>query len=133
MTQSELEKRMRARRTAYLYVSLYLKSNHHFFGLLADLSKTGFKMTSESEIESDKEFELAIKNPHMAPANTLNFFSAKAMWSTPQENGIYETGFQFVERSTESAALFRRLEGDFEATAKAIYELDVDSPAPQSA
>lgn len=133
MSQSELEKRIRERRTAYLYVSIYTKSNNNFFGLLADLSDTGFKMTSETSIECDKDYDLAIKNPHMAPANTLNFFSAKAMWCTDQGNGIFETGFQFTERADNTNALFGKLEGDFEATAKAIYELDIDSPVAEDA
>lgn len=127
MSQADLEKRIRDRQTAYLYVSIYKANGGNFFGLLADLSEGGFKLTSEEAVESEKEFDLAIKNPHLDPADQINTFSARSMWSAEKEHGIFETGFQFVELSKGAEALFSRLESDFEATAKAIQELDEES------
>lgn len=127
MSQSDLEKRVRERQTAYLYVSIYQADGGNFFGLLADLSKGGFKLTSEKPIESDKEFKLAIKNPHLDPPDQVNTFSAKSMWSAEKEHGIFETGFQFISASDGAKSLFLRLEADFESTANAIRELDEES------
>src|SRR5690606_19388388 len=111
----------------YLYVSIYQAEGGKFFGLLADLSEGGFKLTSEAPIEANKEFSLAIKNPHMDPAYQINTFTAKSMWHSEKEHGLHETGFQFVELSKAAEALFAKLESDFEATAKAIRELDEES------
>ncbi len=127
MSQSDLEKRVRDRQTAYLYVSIYQADAGSFFGLLADLSKGGFKLTSEKIIESDKEYKLAIKNPHLDPPDQINTFSAKSMWSAEKEHGIFETGFQFVSASEGAKSLFMKLESDFESTANAIRELDEES------
>lgn len=127
MSQADLEKRIRDRQTAYLYVSIYKANGGNFFGLLADLSEGGFKLTSEEPVESEKEFDLAIKNPHLDPGDQINTFSARSMWSAEKEHDIFETGFQFLELSKGAEALFSRLEGDFEATAKAIHELDEES------
>lgn len=127
MSQADLEKRVRDRQTAYLYVSIYKADGGSFFGLLADLSKGGFKLTSEKAIPENTEFKLAIKNPHMAPADQINTFIAKSMWSAEKEHGIFETGLQFVSASDGAKALFLKLERDFEATAKAIQELDEES------
>jgi len=127
MSQAELEKRVRDRQTAYLYVSIYMADGGSFFGLLADLSKGGFKLTSEKEVPADTEFKLAIKNPHMAPADQINTFVAKSMWSAEKEHGLYETGLQFVSASDGAKALFIKLERDFEATSKAIQDLDEES------
>ncbi len=127
MSKEELEKRIRERRTAYLYVSIYKASGGGFFGLLADLSRSGFKLTSEAAIEENTEFNLAIRNPHLVPADQINTFTAKSMWSSAKEHGLFETGFQFVSASDGAKGLFLRLEKDFEATAKAIQELDEES------
>jgi len=127
MTKQELEKRVRDRQTAYLYVSIYHANGGGFFGLLADLSKSGFKLTSEKPIENNKEFKLAIKNPHMAPADQINTFVARSMWAAEKEHGIFETGFQFVSMSEDAKGLFVTLERDFAATSKAIQELDEES------
>ena len=127
MTKQELEKRVRDRQTAYLYVSIYNANGGSFFGLLADLSKSGFKLTSEKPIENNKEFKLAIKNPHMAPADQVNTFVARSMWVAEKEHGIFETGFQFVSMSDDAKGLFVTLERDFAATSKAIQELDEES------
>lgn len=127
MSKADLEKRVRDRQTAYLYVSIYKEDGGGFFGLLADLSKGGFKLTSEKAVESNQEYKLAIKNPHLSPADQVNTFVAKAMWSTEKEHGLFETGLQFVSSSDDAKALFQRLERDFEATSVAIEELDEDS------
>lgn len=127
MSQADLEKRVRDRQTAYLYVSIYKADGGSFFGLLADLSKSGFKLTSEKAVTADAEYKLAIKNPHLSPADQINTFVAKAMWSAEKEHGLYETGLQFVSASDGAKALFLKLERDFEATAKAIRDLDEES------
>lgn len=127
MSQSDLEKRVKDRQTAYLYVSIYRADGGNFFGLLADLSKGGFKLTSEKAIEADKEFKLAIKNPHLDPADQINTFSAKSMWSSEKEHGIFETGFQFVSASEGAKSLFLKLEADFQSTAVAIRKLDEET------
>ncbi len=124
MSQADLEKRVRDRQTAYLYVSIYKADGGSFFGLLADISKSGFKLTSESPVEGDQEFKLAIKNPHLDPANQVNTFVAKSMWSAEKDHGLHETGFQFVSASKGAQALFIKLESDFEATSIAIQDLD---------
>ena len=127
MSKQDLEKRVRDRQTAYLYVSIYNANGGGFFGLLADLSKSGFKLTSEKPIENNQEFKLAIKNPHMAPADQINTFVARSMWAAEKEHGIFETGFQFVSMSDDAKGLFVTLERDFAATSKAIQELDEES------
>ena len=127
MSKADLEKRVRDRQTAYLYVSIYNEQGGGFFGLLADLSKGGFKVTSEKPIENNKDYKLAIKNPHMAPADQINTFVARAMWVADKEHGLYETGFQFVSMTEEAKGLFAKLERDFSATSKAIQELDEES------
>jgi c-di-GMP-binding flagellar brake protein YcgR len=127
MSQEDLEKRVKDRQTAYLYVSIYKADGGNFFGLLADLSKGGFKLTSEKPVEADKEYKLAIKNPHMSPADQINTFVAKALWSAEKEHGIFETGLQFVTASENAKALFTKLEGDFESTSRAIQDLDEES------
>ena len=127
MSKAELEQRVRERQTAYLYVSIYQADGGKFFGLLADLSKGGFKLTSEQAVEEGVEFKLAIKNPHLDPADQINTFSAKSMWSAEKEHGIFETGFQFVSASENAKALFIKLENDFEVTSRAIAELDEES------
>ena len=127
MSQAELEKWVKDRQTAYLYVSIYKADGGSFFGLLADLSKGGFKLTSEKPVEADQDYNLAIKNPHMAPADQINTFVAKAMWSAEKEHGIFETGLQFVSATDNAKALFAKLERDFESTSKAIHDLDEES------
>jgi hypothetical protein len=127
MSQGDLEKRIKDRQTAYLYVSIYKADGGEFFGLLADLSQNGFKITAEKSIEADKEFKLAIKNPHLDPADQINTFTAQSMWTAEMDHGLFETGFQFVSASDGAKVLFERLEVDFESTATAIQELDEES------
>lgn len=123
MTQSDLEKRVKARYPASMFVSVYLRSNNEFFGLLADLSSTGFKLTSEAEITADTEYELAIRNPFSGHHGELNFFSVKAIWCGKNNDGVFDSGFNFLKHDQACEALFTRLKEDFESLSQSTSTL----------
>ena len=132
MTASELEKRLKTRYPSTIYVSVFMASDYEFFGLLADLSSSGFKLCSDSEIISAQEYALAIRNPFSGRSGEFIPFTVKAIWCHKSNDGLYEAGFQFPDSAdaaddSTSEAFFKQLREDFEATARAINLLEKDS------
>ena len=132
MTPSELEKRLKIRYPSTIYVSVYTGNNYEFFGLLADLSGSGFKLCSDSEIISAQDYALAIRDPFSERGGEYIPFSVRAIWCHKSNDGLYEAGFQFPDSAnggTGSAgeSFFKQLRDDFKATARAINQLEKDS------
>jgi hypothetical protein len=134
MDRSEIEKRLKTRYPPSIYVIVYKGDDldpaskaQAFFGMLADLSTTGFKLSTESEILTDQEYLLAIRNPFSGRSGELNPFTVKAIWCSQNQDGLYDAGFQFVSYQGESEMLFKRLITDFESTARSINKLDENS------
>src|SRR5690606_15600438 len=117
MSRRELEQRMATRYPPSIYVSLYHANNHDFFGLLADLSETGFKLVSDSEIVTDQHYTLSACNPFSVTLGDYITFTVNAIWCRKNDDELYEAGFQFTETNDESEKLFSQLTTDFEATA----------------
>jgi len=124
MARSELEKRLRNRYPPTLYVSVYDGDTEDFFGLLADLSRTGFRVSSKNDLSVDRDYNLAIKNPFSKSSETLNCFVVKAVWCEQNKDGLFDTGFKFVSFEDESEDLFKRMMEDFAETAKSINRID---------
>jgi len=123
MDRSELENRLKKRYPSSLYVSVFLGTSGEFFGLLADLSGTGFKLTTGDEITLDTHYELAIKNPFSGRSDELNQFSVRSIWCQQNRDGLYDAGFHFLSFDTETEKLFKRLSIDFESTSRSINKL----------
>jgi PilZ domain len=124
MDRSELENRLKKRYPSSLYVSVFLGSNGEFFGLLADLSGTGFKLTTGAEITINTEYALAIKNPFSGRSDELNHFAVQSVWCQQNQDGLYDAGFQFIHFEPETEKLFKRLSIDFESTARSMNKLE---------
>lgn len=118
MSQSELENRLKQRYPSSLFVSVFLGSDKEFFGLLVDLSSTGFKLSTGAELLTKQEYGLAIRNPFSGRNEDFNYFSASAIWCQEGQDGLYEIGFQFASFEEETEGLFKRLLTDFESTAR---------------
>lgn len=127
MQRSDIEKRLTARYPPSIYVSVFNGGNYSFFGLLADLSKTGFKLSTQAKISVDQQFELALKNPFSGKSNDYNQFSVQAKWCKKNHDGLYEAGFEFLDFQDASKSLFERLNADFETTAIAMNKLEENS------
>lgn len=121
-SHSQLEKRLRTRHPSAIYVSVFYGENKTFFGLLADLSSTGFRLSTEQAIIVDKHYDLMIRNPFSEHSDELKAFSAQAMWSRQSDDGLYDSGFQFVDFEGETKALFTRISEDFEDIAQVMNE-----------
>ena len=124
MKRADIEKRLQERYPPTIYVSVFQGDDNGFFGLLADLSHTGFKLCTQLDLSSNETYELALRNPFSGRANDFNQFSVIAKWSKKNPDGIYEAGFEFVGFADESKALFERLNLDFETTAKAMNAME---------
>jgi hypothetical protein len=124
MNRDNLEKRVSKRYPPTVYVNIYEADTNKFFGLMADLSKTGFKLSSQNELTTNQPYHLAIRNPFASPKAPLYPFVVKAQWCRQREDGVYETGFEFIELEKESDDLFVRLNEDFQAAANLINRMD---------
>lgn len=124
MKRADIEKRLQTRYPPTIYVSVFDAISHKFFGLLADLSQTGFKLCTQLDLSTNKHYELALRNPFSGTGNDFNRFSVTIKWSKKNPDGIYEAGFEFINFSDESKALFERLKLDFETTAKAMNAME---------
>lgn len=122
MTTSSLEKRLRTRHPSAIYVSVFHGADRAFFGLLADLSSSGFRLSTEQAIIVDKHYDLLIRNPFSEEANEYKAFSAQAMWTRQSDDGLYDSGFKFVDFEGETKALFTHISENFEAIARAMNE-----------
>ncbi len=124
MKRSEIEKRLQTRYSPSLYISVFEGSDDDFFGLLADLSSTGFKLSTGNETEKGKVYRFSVKNPFSGRGGELNYFRAEQVWCKNSDDGLLESGFQFAGYEGESEKLFKRLIIDFESTARSMNKLE---------
>ncbi|MBW1840492.1 MAG: PilZ domain-containing protein [Deltaproteobacteria bacterium] len=103
-------KRTCNRKFLKLYLQVSDRETGQLFGHLVDITDVGGQVTSEQPIKTDMTFQLILTLPAETMGTKELHFTATTKWSDKDsESDFYNTGFQFVELSSQNLEIIKNL------------------------
>ena len=107
---SPAEKRTLERRHLIYYLRVWDLDQDKLIGHIADVSSDGLMLVGELKLDIDKAYNLKVLLPSSSGDSEPIEFSAKSCWSSNDVNKLfYDTGFQFLDISTESSERLQKI------------------------
>jgi c-di-GMP-binding flagellar brake protein YcgR len=104
------ERRKYKRRSTIYYIKVYNRQENRMIGRLVDISEGGMMLVNEKPVKAGEVFELRMPLPDAMKFPDEISFSARAVWCGQDINpDFYDTGFEFIDPSSETVTTIRNL------------------------
>jgi len=104
------EKRTLKRRHLIYYLRIMDKNTNELIGHLVDITSEGLMVISETQLETNKEFNFRMMLPKEIIGKETLEFNATSLWSRKDINpDFYDTGFSLNDLSEEDRLIVDQL------------------------
>lgn len=113
MNDSNIDRRVEARKKVMAFTPVYNLANKSLLGFLGDLTRQGAQIIGEKPLETGTQVMLTFSLPDDLPGVTVKHMDipAKVMRCEPDKGSKrgYRLGVQFIETSPENEVIIRAL------------------------
>lgn len=107
---SEQERRQYERYSTEFYLCVYEQNKTAPLGQVIDISLGGLQLISSEPIELKQHFNLVMDVSLESGLHEQAQFEAETVWSSEDDNDdLYNTGFQFLNLSSEALQALQRI------------------------
>jgi hypothetical protein len=108
------ERRKFRRRKTGVFFGIFERNTDKYFGRLVDITIQGVLLISERPIETDVVYQFRMDLPEEVCGVTSIIFDAESRWTQKsKEDGLYDTGFQFIRITPEDIEVIEYILDNF--------------------